>query len=576
MPRFKPYDYRQSLMVPLTLEEQLSPGTLEHALHHLIEERIEEKWFEELYANDEIGRPAYSPKLLLKVVLLGYARGVIGSRRLERACKENITFMALACGIQPDHSTLAGFIGKLTGRIEVIFSEILLVCHEEGLLSGTHLSLDGMKLPGNASREWSGSFQELRWKADKLRRKVKEQLAEHRRQDRLDRKRGDRTAQERALEKTGRAASVRKLFARAERIERFVAEHEPKEGTRGKEVQSNVTDNDSAKMTTGHGVVQGYNAQALVDEKKQVIVHGLASGVGQDHQQIASVLAAASEMLELSGLHEELPLENTKLSADCNYHSEANLRACAAHQVDAYIPDNHFRQRDPRFATQERHKTRLKKEKFTVEDFAYDQKSDSYRCPQGKVLKLYARQHRTNRGESYRRYRSRREDCAQCPWRDRCLKRNAERKSLALPVGAQPATLTAQMRRKIDQPEARRIYARRLAIVEPVFANLRSNKRLDRFTYRGKAKVNIQWLLYCLVHNIEKIAHYGKSYSPKGGRKVLKKTLCALSCSFTCSNSCIRQLFGPLALFDLFYLTQVTSSLRISIPAKNLLIRQPR
>src|SRR5438132_5979033 len=130
MPRFKPYDYRQSLMVPLTLEEQLSPGSLEYALHHHVEERIAGSWFEDLYANDEFGCPAYSPKLLLKVILLGYSRGLIGSRRLEQACKENVTFMALACGIRPDHSTLAGFVEKLAGRIEVIFSEVLLVCHE--------------------------------------------------------------------------------------------------------------------------------------------------------------------------------------------------------------------------------------------------------------------------------------------------------------------------------------------------------------------------------------------------------------------------------------------------------------
>ena len=79
------------------------------------------------------------------------------------------------------------------------------------------------------------------------------------------------------------------------------------------------------------------------------------------------------------------------------------------------------------------------------------------------------------------------------------------------------------MRRKIDQPEARQTYSRRLGIVEPVFANLRSNKGLNRFTYRGQVKVNVQWLLYCLVHNIEKIAHYGKNDrtgrpSPKLGR----------------------------------------------------------
>ncbi len=77
------------------------------------------------------------------------------------------------------------------------------------------------------------------------------------------------------------------------------------------------------------------------------------------------------------------------------------------------------------------------------------------------------------------------------------------------------------MRQKIDQPESRRIYGRRLAIVEPVFANLRSNKRLDRFTYRGRTKVNIQWLLYCLVHNLEKLAHRSKRYGPK-------KPLCRL------------------------------------------------
>ncbi len=377
-------------MVPLKLEAQLPEGSLEYALHHLIEERVPDAWFEELYANDEIGRPAYSPRLLLKVILLGYARGIIGSRRLERACQENITFLALACGSRPDHSTLAAFVGKLQGRIELIFSEVLLVCHEEPRklsgLSGTHLSLDGLKLPGNASRESSGTFAQLRFKADKLRRKVKEQLAEDRRQDRLDRKRGDRTAQERAQEKTRRATTRQKLLAQAQRLEGFVAEEEPRAGSRGQEVQSNVTDNDSAKMTTSHGVIQGYNAQALVDGKEQIIVHGRPSGVGQDHAQIGPVLAGASEVLELAGLKDEVLVPGaSQLSADCNYHSEENLQACGQYQVDAYIPDNHFRQRDARFATQERPKNRVKKERFTLEEFQYDEKRDCFRCPQGKV-----------------------------------------------------------------------------------------------------------------------------------------------------------------------------------------------
>jgi IS5 family transposase len=231
-------------------------------------------------------------------------------------------------------------------------------------------------------------------------------------------------------------------------------------------------------------------------------------------------------MLELSGLSEELKLEQATLTADCNYHSEANLQACEEHQVDAYIPDNHFRSRDPRFDTQERHKSPFrgeepnaryapKKGRFGMECFKYDSTTDTYTCPQGRELTCQSQSHSTGDGHHYRRYRSKARDCAACPLKGQCIARGGARKSLAVPTGEAPATLTAKMRQKIDTPEARRIYARRLAIVEPVFANLRSNKRLDRFTYRGLARVNVQWLLYCLVHNLEKIAHFSRKYGPK-------------------------------------------------------------
>jgi len=192
----------------------------------------------------------------------------------------------------------------------------------------------------------------------------------------------------------------------------------------------------------------------------------------------------------------------------------------------------------------------VKKESFTLQDFEYEEESDTYRCPQGKVLRLHARAHRTNRGETYRRYRSRQEDCAHCPLRKQCLNRGAERKWLALALAQEPATLTARMRRKIDQPQARRLYGRRLAIVEPVFANLRSNKKLDRFSYRGQVKVNIQWLLYCLVHNIEKIAHYGKSYRTGKPSPELRRLLCHLWQICRRPDSLLRTLNSPLSCRD--------------------------
>ena len=80
MARYKPYDYDQLMMVPVSLEEQLMPGTLEYAIHHVVEERLELGMFDDRYCNDETGRKAIDPKVLVKVVLFGYSRGLITSR----------------------------------------------------------------------------------------------------------------------------------------------------------------------------------------------------------------------------------------------------------------------------------------------------------------------------------------------------------------------------------------------------------------------------------------------------------------------------------------------------------------
>jgi len=512
-------------MIPVSLEEQLVAGTLEHAIHYLIEERVEDSWFEDLYANDQTGAPAYPPRMLLKIILFGYSRGLISSRKLERACRENVTFMALSCGEHPDHSTFAQFVGQLDGRITAVFSEVLLICHEEGLLGGSHFSLDGLKLPANASREHSGTFSDLRHKLKKLEARLKEKIAAHARQDRQEAKGsrrgrkaepGDCTVEARRQEQ-----SIERLRRKSERLREFLAQNEPKEGAR-REVQSNVTDNDSCRMHTSHGTLQGYNAQALVDSRHQVIVHGEAMGAGQDYRHAGPMLEGAAENLEGAGIAEEVPLSGATFSADCNYHSHENLAACAQAGVDAYIPDTNFRKRDPRFATQERHKPKAEQgesRRLGLEHFSYDEATDSYRCPKGKVLRLEAATTFDQRGNVYRRYQARREDCEACPLREQCLQRGT-RRTLHIPINGHkhPTTLSQQMRAKIDLPESRAIYAQRLAIVEPVFANIRTAKGMNRFTYRGKDKVNTQWLLYCLVHNLEKIAHNGLLWLEKAIR----------------------------------------------------------
>jgi len=134
MPNFKPYNHDQSEMIVINFLDQLQPGTFEHAIHYLIENRLDLSVFETGYQNEYTGRSAYDPALLLKVVLFAYSKGITSSREIQWCCENNITFMALACGEVPHFTTIASFISGNTQAIESVFEQVLLVCHEDGLL----------------------------------------------------------------------------------------------------------------------------------------------------------------------------------------------------------------------------------------------------------------------------------------------------------------------------------------------------------------------------------------------------------------------------------------------------------
>jgi transposase len=490
------------------------PGTLEYAIHHVVEERLDLSIFDDRYRNDETGRTAIAPKVLIKIVLFGYSRGMISSRSLERACCENVTFMALACGQKPDHSTIAAFVSSLDNEIESLFTKVLLICEEEGLLGGTHLSLDGLKLSSNAAKEWSGTFADLKKKQEALERKVKEAVCEHRA---VDKREGGKSVTDRQR----REKRIKRLKQKVDRIEKFLSENEPKIGFGGKEIQSNVTDNESAKLTSSHGVLQGYNANAIVDEKHQIVVHASAFGKGEDGANMGPMLEGAKEKLEAIGWEE--PLKDSQISADTGYYSVKNLEVCRDLEVDAYVPDPQFRKRDVRFADAGRHRRSVDKRKerykskkrwFSVEDFKLDDRTGKLICPAGHGLYIRNRNFSTADGYKAIAYQAPKTACRDCHLRSKCL-RNPKTVSRQVHVfyGHRPGSIMDEMKQKIDTPEGRRTYSKRLGIVEPVFGNIRACKRMDRFTLRGNIKVNIQWMLYCLVHNIEKIINFGKSYA---------------------------------------------------------------
>jgi len=514
MARYKHYDYAQTKLLPISFDRQILPGTFEHTLNYLIDEKIDLTVFEARYRNDASGAPAYDPAILLKIILFGYSKGVICSRRIEQLARENVVCMALSADTVPHFTTIASFVSSLSDEITTIFRNVLLVCDEAGLIGRQMFAIDGVKLPSNASKEWSGTKADLARKAEKMRRAVAHIVAKHRSADTQD------------VEAPMQAAAERQkktLNAAIEKIEGFLATHEDKVGTSGKPKQSNITDNESAKMKTNKGVIQGYNGIAIADAQHQVIVQAQAFGEGQEQALLAPMLEQTRETFEaLDGMTDSL--SDLQLSADAGYSSEANARYLAEHGIDGYIADTLFRQRDPRFQSAERHKPTRPDEPFakpTPErvlfqpaDFRPAPDLSHCVCPAGQRLHRNGK-HVVIAGRIGTKFKGSHRACRHCPLRAQCL-RHPDRTPYRQVVffrgfqAGRPEKHLDRMKRKIDSDLGRYRYARRLGIIEPVFGNLRHSKRLNRFTLRGRRKVSTQWQLYCLVHNIEKLQRYGR------------------------------------------------------------------
>jgi transposase len=502
MAKYKPDNSAQKVFFFVFPEDQIMPGTLEFVIHSLIDNHMDMSIFDDRYKNDETGRLAYDPKILLEIVLLAYSRGIFSSRPIERACTENVTFMALAKCQQPDHSTIAAFVSSMKDEIRSLYTDVLLVCEEEGLLGGTFFAVDGCKLPSNASSRWSGKISDIRQKRDRIEAKVRQIIEEQIQADKKDA--GDEKAA-RSFDRSNREEQIARLQKKADKINQWLEENDAKIGRQGREIKSNVTDNESAMMVTAHGTIQGYNGQALVDDSNQVIVHGEVFGDGQDHHHVLPMIDGAKENMKALG-HEDDYFEDTILTADGLYHSQESLEKCEEEKIDAYIPDKHFRKRNPDLEIRGK-RSKSKSDRIHLEDFEYRQVDNVYICPKGKVLRLKARNVKFGKNDIGHLYAA--DDCTGCEIKTRCISRkNGKRRYLAVRIGTVPGNRNKAMADKIDTEEGRRIYSRRFAIIEPVFGNIRSQKRLDRFTLRGKVKVNIQWLLYCMVHNMEKIANY--------------------------------------------------------------------
>ena len=501
MARYKDYDRTQGMFLTVDLGKQLVPGTFEWTVDHVVD-RLDLSGFDTAYNNDETGAKAYPPAMLLKLLLYCYSRGINSSRRIEAACAENIVAKALAADAEPDHATIAHFISANADRFAEVFSQVTVYCGELGLIGGDMFAIDGCKLPSNASKELSGTLEDFRKKKADLEKLGKKLAKQHRERDRKESGKLNKTCRSFIEEKAYHEQHIERIEKKLAKLEGFLATAEPRKGSGGGEVQSNITDSESAKIKGAHGYIQGYNGIAVADSANQVIVAADAVGSGSEAGSFPAMLEKLeTAMQEVTG--EEKPLKDALVTGDTGYYSEANLREAAEREIEVLIPDPQFRKRDPQFAGRKGH---VEPQRYTAKDFSHDAEQNTWKCPAGKTLE-YKGHVELNRN-SGEKYQAKSRDCKACGQRGRCITPRGGRgdspRTLYLADRATEQTYSDAMREKIDDPVYRELYGRRMQIIEPVFADITRNKKLDRFTLRGKIKVAAQWLLYCMVHNIGK------------------------------------------------------------------------
>jgi len=289
-----------------------------------------------------------------------------------------------------------------------------------------------------------------------------------------------------------------------------------------KEVKSNITDNESAKITSNKGTFQGYNGIAAVDKKHQIIVEARAFGEGQEYHTLRPMLEGIRERYQRLGLSDNIYQDGTIVTADTGYASEDNMQYLNGKGIDAYVPDNQFRLRDKRLGGQKqkhgpRHPgTAGRGEIYPASRFWFNATSKTCVCPAGNAMWLRSEKMDAH-GNTQFNFEGRLTDCRHCPQNSQCMHNpsaaddgKGNGRQVRFTLKTKPSA-TDWMKRRIDSKRGKEIYGHRMSVVEPVFGNLTANKGLNRFSLRGKTKVQGQWQLFCMIQNIEKIMRYGAS-----------------------------------------------------------------
>jgi transposase len=218
-------------------------------LNEIIGTKIDLSAFEAKYKNDATGASAIPPRVLLKLIFYGYHNSCISSRKLERLNDYNIIAKALTGDMKIHWTTIADFISGNKAAVSETFAQVLMYCNELGLIGGETFAVDGLRLPSNASMDKSGT-EELKKRLERCQKIAERHIARHKRKDAEGKNDKETEARYEKRQK--------KIRQEIEKLDAFLKGMKKKEGKGGKEIQSNVTDNESAIIHSSKGFIQGY------------------------------------------------------------------------------------------------------------------------------------------------------------------------------------------------------------------------------------------------------------------------------------------------------------------------------
>ena len=344
MRHYHPYTPDQAALLPQSFTELISPKDPVHAVRRAVEKFDLGAIHEQLRA--ERGRPPYHPKAMVGLLLYGACRGIYASRRLQAACRQDVSFMYLMGRLQPDFHTICEFRQRFETELKGLFSQVLQLCRQAGLVRLGHVALDGTKVRANASKHKAMSYERLLSKRHSLEEEIASWFERAEREDAAeDELYGPDDdgfslpeGWEETLKRRDQVAEAQSRLEAEAREKVAQAGRDPSEAKVHPKAQANFTDPESRIMHTPEGFQQCYNAQAAVDAESQVIVAQEVSQAPPDVQRLRPMLGAIIKE------NRRIPRE---LSADAGYASESNFQALDDAGVFAVIALRRYRRDEP-------------------------------------------------------------------------------------------------------------------------------------------------------------------------------------------------------------------------------------